>query len=108
VCLTYAHGLDVSDVTVKVVLAQKERDAAIDHLVEVMNDVYDFVHEAEPLKKIESQKQIVALITQQTTQCAYFIRDYSTNKNFCMSIFDCASAKFYLFLQLQGKEWPRI
>ena len=67
--------------------SQKERDKAIDHLVEVMNDVYSFVQEAEPLKNIISHKQIVAVISQQTIECAYFIRDYSINENFCVSLF---------------------
>lgn len=52
-----------------------------------MSDVYSFVHEADPLKNIESQKQILALMAQQTTECAYFIRDYAKNKNFCTSLF---------------------
>jgi hypothetical protein len=50
-----------------------------------MNDIYAFVHEAEFLKRIESQKQILALMAQQTTECAYLIRDYAKNKNFCLS-----------------------
>ncbi|KIM84510.1 hypothetical protein PILCRDRAFT_385176 [Piloderma croceum F 1598] len=34
------------------------------------------------LKEIESHKQIVAVLTQQTIDCAYFIRDYAINKSF--------------------------
>ena len=77
-------------------LSQKARDEAIDRLVEVMNDVYSFVHEAEALKDIESHKQIVAVITKQTIDCAYFIRDYAINKNFCMSIFIYDALKAYI------------
>jgi hypothetical protein len=69
------------------VLAQKDRDEAIDHLIEVMNDVYSLVHEAESLMDIESHKRILVVLTQQTTECGYFIRDYAINKNFCMPIF---------------------
>jgi hypothetical protein len=81
------HSIDASDHIIKVVLAQKARDEALDHLVEVMNDAYSFVNEAAALKEIESHKQIIAVLTQQTIDCAYFIRDYAINKSFCMSIF---------------------
>ena len=50
-----------------------------------MDDIYSFVKEAEPLKKIKSHARIVALMAQQTTECAYFIRDYALNKCFCTS-----------------------
>jgi hypothetical protein len=69
------------------VLAQKDRDDAVDHLVEVMSDVYSLVHEAESLTDIESHKRILGVLTQQTTECGYFIRDYAINKNFCMAIY---------------------
>ena len=49
-----------------------------------MDDAYAFVHEAEPLKKINSHQRVVVLITQQTIECAFFIRDYAKNKRFCM------------------------
>jgi hypothetical protein len=68
----------------QVIIAQKDRDDAILHLVEVMDDVYSFVKEASPVRKIKSHCRIVVLMTQQTTECAYFIRDYATNKSFCM------------------------
>lgn len=69
------------------ILAQKDRDGSIDRLVETVNDMYSFVHEAEPLKKIQSHARIVSLMTSQTTECAYFIRDYAKNKSFCTSFF---------------------
>jgi hypothetical protein len=68
---------------IKIILAQKDRDDCIDHLVELMNDVYHFVHDAEPLSKIESHERIIAVMAQQTTECAYFIRCYAMNKKFC-------------------------
>lgn len=73
-----------------------------------MDDVFAFLHEAESLKKIESFKQvtdvvlapgadfpeninsqirILACMGQQTTECAYFIRDYAKDKTFCMPVF---------------------
>jgi hypothetical protein len=50
-----------------------------------MNGMYAFIHEAEPLEKIKSHRQIVALMMQQTVECGYFIRDYAKNKD-CMSV----------------------
>ena len=67
------------------ILAQVDRDDCIIYLLEVMDDVYSFVKEAEPAKRIGSQGRIVAVMAQQTTECAYFIRDYAMNKSFCMS-----------------------
>jgi hypothetical protein len=62
-----------------------DRDNSIVRLVKTMDDIYSFVEEAEPMKKIESLGRIIELIAQQTTQCAYFIRDYATDNDFCMS-----------------------
>ena len=65
------------------VLAQVNRDSCIIRLVEVMDDVFSFVKEAEPIKKIESHRPIIELMSQQATECAYFIRDYAMNKSLC-------------------------
>lgn len=67
------------------VLAQVNRDSCIIRLVEVMDDVFSFVKEAEPIKKIESHRPIIELMSQQATECAYFIRDYAMNKSLCRS-----------------------
>ena len=67
------------------ILVQIDRDDSIVRLVETMDDVYSFVEEADPLKKIESLTRIIELIAQQTTECAYFIRDYAMCNDFCMS-----------------------
>jgi hypothetical protein len=85
-----------------------DRDDCIFRLVETMDDVYSFVKEAEPIKKVESNGQIVALIAQQTTECAYFIRDYMTNKSFCRSasLFHVEESNRYL--HHQGKESSKI
>jgi len=68
--------------THKMVLAQTDRDKKMDRLVGIMNGVFTFVHEAEILQRIESHRQILALMTQQTIECAYFIRGYAKNRNF--------------------------
>src|SRR6266550_1375217 len=50
-----------------------------------MDDVFSFVKEAEPVKKIESHGPIIGLMSQQATECAYFIRDYAMSKSLCRS-----------------------
>ena len=62
-----------------------DRDDSIIRLVKTIDDVYSFVEEAEPMKKIKSLSQILEFMAQQTVECAYFIRDYAMNKDFCMS-----------------------
>jgi hypothetical protein len=83
----------------QIIVAQMDRDNSIIHLVEVMDDIYLFVQEAEPVKKIKSHCRIVALMAQQTTECAYFIRDYATNKSFCMSTFilHAEESQYYIY-----------
>ncbi|KAH7913261.1 WD40-repeat-containing domain protein [Hygrophoropsis aurantiaca] len=66
----------------KIVLAQKDRDDSIIKLMEAMNRAYAFVQEAEPLRKIEFHREVITLLSQQTLECAYFIRDYARNKSF--------------------------
>ena len=67
----------------QVVLDQTDRDKNVKQLLEVMNDVYSFVNDAELVKeRVGSQKQIVVLMVEQTIQCAYFIRDYSADIHF--------------------------
>jgi len=65
------------------ILAQVDRDNRIAGLVEAMDDVFSFLEEAEPIKKIESHGRVIELMVQQTTECAYFIREYAMNKSLC-------------------------
>jgi len=67
------------------VLEQIDRDDRIRHLVEVISDVFAFVKDANEVKKIASHGRILVVMAQQTTECAYFIRDYAM-KGFCMSV----------------------
>lgn len=60
----------------QVVLAQVQRDINIIHLAECMDDLYAFMEEAEPLRKIESHRKVMVRIAQQTTECGYFISAY--------------------------------
>jgi hypothetical protein len=78
---------------VQIVLNQKERDENLGHLLEMMADAYAFVLEADPVKKIESHKHIVAMIVQQTTECSYFIREYAMTQSFSTSPSVCENHK---------------
>src|SRR5271170_3188973 len=77
-----SHILPVS----QVFLAQVDRDDNFQALLVTMNDIYTFVKDAEPLKKIESHKQIVTRLAQQTIDCGYFICSYAKDRNFCMVV----------------------
>ena len=66
-------------------MAQVDRDSCIVRLVEIMDDAFSFVKEAEPVKKIKSHGPIIEVMSRQATECAYFIRDYAMNKGFCRS-----------------------
>ena len=81
----------------QVILDQTDRDKNVKQLLEVMNDVYSFVNEAELVKeRVESQKRIVALMVEQTIQCAYFIRDYSADIHFGTSFLPVFVRKSFL------------
>ena len=69
---------------IQMVIDQLDRDNSVVHLIEVMDDIYSFVDEAEPLRKIESHGRVIMLMTRQATECAYFIHDYVKMKSFCM------------------------
>jgi len=70
----------------KIILAQRDRDDAVSRLVGAMDDIFSFVHEAEPISKIRSHQEIIVVMTKQTTECAYFIRDYAADKSFGKSV----------------------
>ena len=102
------YAIRISDPRLsQTILAQVDRDNYIVRLVEVMDDVYSFVKEAEPIKKIESHGRIILLMAQQTTECAYFIRDYAMNKNFCM-LFCTLPDESHRYAHYQGNEPSKI
>ena len=63
--------------TLQVVLGQKDRDDRINALIDIVADMFEFVHDAEPLAKIKSYHKIIMLIVHQTIDCGYFIREYA-------------------------------
>ena len=59
-------------------VAQKNRDDRIIRLPGTMGDVFAFVEEARPLKRIKAHMKTVAFLIQQVTeQCGYFINNYT-------------------------------
>ncbi|KAG2136354.1 uncharacterized protein EDB93DRAFT_1106911 [Suillus bovinus] len=69
----------------KMVIAQADRDQAVHRLIDKLDQVYKFMMQDETLRHISSMRGIVGQISQQTLECARFIRDYSETKNFCES-----------------------
>jgi major membrane immunogen (membrane-anchored lipoprotein) len=68
-------------------LHQIERDGKITDLVQDIQDLYAFLKATDPSKYDERQKKIVTSLAQQTIECAYFIRQYASDPNFCESYF---------------------
>ncbi|KAG2055098.1 hypothetical protein BDR06DRAFT_356609 [Suillus hirtellus] len=66
----------------KIVLAQADRDEAMLSLLKKLKDVYDFISDSERLRQISSMRTVLGNISQQTLECAHFIRDYSKIKSF--------------------------
>ena len=52
-----------------------------------MNYAYEFVTAAEALQKIKARPTIIEGLAQQTTECAYFIRDYAHQSSFRESVY---------------------
>ncbi|KZT31837.1 hypothetical protein SISSUDRAFT_1067423 [Sistotremastrum suecicum HHB10207 ss-3] len=66
----------------KIFQAQKQRDDAIAHLIDLMDDTYAFVLESKELFQVESQRKLLENLANQTTECGHFIVDYAKNKTF--------------------------
>ncbi|EIM81824.1 uncharacterized protein STEHIDRAFT_161179 [Stereum hirsutum FP-91666 SS1] len=67
-------------VSYKIIMDQLQRDINILYLVDMLADIYAFVHEAEPLRRIESHSNIMACLAQQTIDCGYFISGYCSDR----------------------------
>ncbi|KAG1859617.1 hypothetical protein DFJ58DRAFT_286078 [Suillus subalutaceus] len=66
----------------KIILAQADRDAAVLKLLEKLRQVYMFMAQDETLGQISTMRVILGQISQQTLECAQFIKNYSDTKNF--------------------------
>jgi hypothetical protein len=68
---------------VQIILAQADRDAAVPELLKKLHQVYTFMAQDQMLSQISSMRIIFGQISQQTLECAQFIKNYSETKNFC-------------------------
>ena len=75
--------IDRSRCFIQLPVDQKNRDDAINRLARTMSDVFAFVEDAETLKRVEANVKTITLLTQQVTECAYFITEYTKQRNFC-------------------------
>src|SRR6266571_8373051 len=67
------------------IIDQKNRDDVVCSLLSKMSEIYDTLTKAG-LRDIESMKEIVERISQQTLECSYFIRACAVNQKFRESI----------------------
>ncbi|KAG2357218.1 hypothetical protein BDR07DRAFT_1463660, partial [Suillus spraguei] len=58
----------------KMVIAQSDRDQTVHRLVEKLDQVYGFMIQEETINEISSMRGILGQISQQTLECARFIR----------------------------------
>ncbi|KAG1868266.1 hypothetical protein DFJ58DRAFT_97924 [Suillus subalutaceus] len=75
-------ALGVLSCASKIVLAQVYRDEAVLSLLQKLGQVYGFMTEDKMLHQISSMHTILGQVSQQTLECAHFIRDYSETKRF--------------------------
>ena len=52
-----------------------------------MQALYAFLKGTDPSKYDGPQRKIVTSLAQQTIECAYFIRQYASDPNFCKSYY---------------------
>ena len=72
----------VADEDIQEVQNQVELDTNVMSLAEIINDTFDIVEKADELRR-ESKSKIIMRMIQQTTECAWFVRDYMKIENFC-------------------------
>ncbi|KAK6985070.1 WD40 repeat-like protein [Favolaschia claudopus] len=65
----------------EVVIAQKDRDDRFRQLIKITSEVYQFLNSLK-MSALEGHRGTIKLLTLQTTECAYFIRDYTKQKSF--------------------------
>ncbi|EIN12264.1 WD40 repeat-like protein [Punctularia strigosozonata HHB-11173 SS5] len=66
------------------IIAQMELDQSVKSLLDTLAATYDFMDEAQPLARhgVEPATKLLLALAQQTIECGYFIRDYTSQKNF--------------------------
>lgn len=72
-----------TDAFIQVVMAQNNRDMAINELVISMAESCKIINEADALGKDSTHHQgIIQRFSQLVVECAYFIRDYAKDRSF--------------------------
>src|SRR5271156_2931304 len=71
----------------------------------MMIDTFDIVEKADKLRR-ESKSIIIMRMVQQTTECAWFIRDYMKIKEFCEPL-NINFIVYSIFTLAKGNEWRR-
>jgi hypothetical protein len=66
-------------------------------------EVYRFITQDDSLSKIESMRDIVGKIAQQTLECARFIREYTKTKSFCELSGNCIWHVYLILTMTIGK-----
>ncbi|KIK42083.1 hypothetical protein CY34DRAFT_12587 [Suillus luteus UH-Slu-Lm8-n1] len=74
-------ALGVLSCAAKIILAQRDRDDAIHELLKKLGEVYSFTQN-EMLGNISSMHPILGKISQQTRECADFVKKYSETTSF--------------------------
>ncbi|EIN12241.1 hypothetical protein PUNSTDRAFT_130507 [Punctularia strigosozonata HHB-11173 SS5] len=64
------------------IIGQVKLDQSIRDLLDTLENVYDFMDQAQPLDTVKSAAKLLTALAQQTTECGWFIHDYAKNKNF--------------------------
>ncbi|KAG2344492.1 hypothetical protein BDR05DRAFT_189862, partial [Suillus weaverae] len=85
--ITHLHpyakmALGVLSCAAKMILAQANLDTALLKLLEKLGEIYGFITQDEILGQISSMRAILGKISQQTRECAHFIKNYSKTSNF--------------------------
>ncbi|KAG2136500.1 uncharacterized protein EDB93DRAFT_1339417, partial [Suillus bovinus] len=75
-------SLGVLSAAAKIILAQAERDKSVHRLCQKLDQVYGFIIQDDNLFKVDSMRDVIGKIAQQTLECARFIREYSETKSF--------------------------
>jgi len=68
---------------VQMIPVQVDRDTAVLKLLDKLSEVYRFIAQDEMRGEISSMHAILGKISQQTRECARFIKNYSETKKIC-------------------------
>ncbi|KAG2131616.1 uncharacterized protein EDB93DRAFT_1108078 [Suillus bovinus] len=64
-------ALGVLSAAAKIILAQAERDESVDRLLQKLEEVYGFITQDDNLSKVESMRDVIGKIAQQTRVCPF-------------------------------------